>query len=109
MWSNVAQLAADELLASGRHKEFWYLLGNFCRPLLKDGQSAGAALLAVQIAEKRELFKLCIPPEPEFDEEEWLSVARKSWPLFREAAMIILLDHQRFTPERRDLARPAAG
>ena len=24
LWSNVAQLAADELLASGRRKEFWY-------------------------------------------------------------------------------------
>ena len=109
LWSNVAQLAADELLASGRRKEFWYLLGSLCRPLLKDGQSAEAALLAVQIAEKRELFKLCIPPEPEFDEEDWFSVARKSRPMLREAAKLILPDHQRFTPEQRDLAGRLLG
>jgi len=108
LWGNVVQLAADELLANQRHRDFWLLLGNLCRPLGGHKGSVETALLAVQIAEKRELLGQVISPEPDFDEEDWLSTARKVRPLLQKAAQAILID-QRLAPEQRDVAGRLLG
>ncbi len=108
LWANVVQLAADELLARERCREFWGLLGGLCRPLVKEQQFAETALLAVQVAERHKLCAQTIPSEPDFDEAEWVSAARKSRPLLLEAAKFILTDLT-FAPEQRDIAGKLLG
>ncbi len=108
LWANVVQLAADELLARERCREFWLLLGGLCRPLVKEQQFPETALLAVQVAERHKLCAQTIESEPDFDEAEWVSAARKSLPQLLEATKIILTD-QTLSPERRDIAGKLLG
>ena len=100
LWENVVRLAADELIVHGRHEECWRLLVDLCRPYLREGRSPQSAMLALEIAGRREIFAVEVD---EFDPRA------HSLSILRRTALAGLTDVERVTPELRNAAGELLG
>jgi formylglycine-generating enzyme required for sulfatase activity len=103
LWANVLRLAVDELLAKGRVADAWEVLALCCQPYQKEGSSALAALLALDVAHKAGLFTTAPP---------W--AAQHCYQTICDVAKQALVDRPSdglpgLTPEQRDIAGQLLG
>ncbi len=103
LWANVLRLAVDVLLAKERGADAWELLALCCQPYQKEGSTASAGLLALDVAHKAGLFTA---------EPPW--AVQHCYQMICAAAKRALEDHPRdghpgLTPEQRDIAGQLLG
>lgn len=98
LWANVLRLAVDELFYQKRAADAWELLSLCCEPYCRDGESVQAAVLALHVALEAEMFKAVVDRR-----------VRPYYQDLHDAATAALVDHQRLTPEQRDIAGQLLG
>ncbi|MEZ4863973.1 MAG: SUMF1/EgtB/PvdO family nonheme iron enzyme [Caldilineaceae bacterium] len=101
LWENVAFLAADELMTQGREGQtlLWELLDEFCQPYMTAGDADHAAIIALRIAHRHDLFAM---------NKSDRRYRRDLEPL-RQVALQVLTDTNHFTPEERNVAGELLG
>jgi formylglycine-generating enzyme required for sulfatase activity len=99
-WENVVRLAGDELVVQGRMRELGSLLAACVHPYLAQGQGPTAAVLALELAGEQGLFA-ADPGD--------LELRGSDFKVLHAAALRVLLDWERFTPEQRNVAGELLG
>ncbi|MCB0231531.1 MAG: SUMF1/EgtB/PvdO family nonheme iron enzyme, partial [Anaerolineae bacterium] len=97
LWANVLRFAVDELIYRDRTDDAYALLTRCCQPYRMGGDGLQPALLALQVALDVELLERAQPP------------GNGDYQVLCGDARAILGDHDRFTPEQRDIAGRLLG
>ena len=97
LWANVLRFAVDELIYRDRTDDAYALLTRCCQPYRMGGDGLQPALLALQVALDVELLERAQPP------------GNGDYQVLCGDAQAILGDHDRFTPEQRDIAGRLLG
>ena len=104
LWANVLRLAVDELLYQNRLVDAWELLSLVCEPYGRQGEAAPAAAPQAAL-----LASADRPGDGVVRQRRRMAGCVYFYEDLRQAATQMLGDHERFTPEQRDVAGRLLG